>query len=120
MTPLNNLINFSASSIYSDYILEGDFHEEDLAEITELILQNLKHEHAWETLSDVLTMQEFKSKLLKWKESTYTNPGRHLGHYLALVKPYGISEDDPEELNPFVAMRDDILKIHLCIINYCL
>lgn len=64
-------------------------------------------------------MEEFESKFKHWKETTYTNPGRHLGHYLALIKPRGVKDGDPEKPK-IKTMRKDILKMRLGIINYCL
>lgn len=48
------------------------------------------------TQTTMITLEEFKEKFKNWKESIYTNPGRYLGHYTALIKPHGLKDDDPE------------------------
>ena len=56
-----------------------------------------------------------------WKESTSTSPlGRHLGHFMAFVKYHGIPESDADSYKNFEGKRQDLIKIHVALINYCL
>ena len=91
---MKSLVDFGASGETSDYILTGDFTHEDLDDITHLVLQQMKSAATAKTLSPEITMTDFIDKLKNWRESTYTNPKQHLGHYLALVKPHGIEDPD--------------------------
>lgn len=118
LQPLKSLVDFGASGKTSDYILTGDFTHEDLDDITHLVLKQMKAAATANTLSPEITMTNFIDKLKHWRESTYTNQKRHLGHYLALVKLHGIEDPDKAEL--FETSRVELLRLHLTLINYSL
>ena len=118
ITPLDDYVDFSASSDTSEYILQGEFTDDDLSDITNLVIKNLQQIECMNQQTNTLSMEEFIDKFKHWKESTYTNPARHLGHYLALIKPHGITEEPM--VSELKTKREDLLTIHLGIINYCL
>ena len=118
VTPLEETVDFSASSATSDYILEGNFTDEELSDITNQVMQKLQQVDCLNTQTNMITMEEFIDKFKHWKEATYTNPARHLGHYLALIKPHGVTEEPL--LSDLTTKREELLTIHLGIINYCL
>ena len=56
----------------------------------------------------------------KWQESTVTSPsGRHLGRYKALFSNRGVYSTDDEEYKSFASKQQDIAKLILRVINYC-
>jgi hypothetical protein len=55
-------------------------------------------------VNDLITFDEHKDALSKWKETTSTSPSsRHLGHYISLLKLIG---DETDEIS------DRILHLH--------
>jgi hypothetical protein len=55
-------------------------------------------------VNDLITLDDYKNVLSKWKETTSTSPsGRHLGHYISLLKLIGDKTDK---------MSDRILHLH--------
>jgi hypothetical protein len=78
--------NWSASTKEAEQVLKGEYNDEEISDITRLILDNMTRVTEAEDTQKFLTMKEFTGKLRVWRESTSTSPcGRHLGHYKALA-----------------------------------
>jgi hypothetical protein len=75
-----------------------------------------------------ISENEYRGKLKVWRESTTTSPsGLHLGHYKAMISRHKYSaalEDDDEEYrekqNKWKRMQQEILDVHLSLLNYAL
>lgn len=117
--PLNAFVAFGANSDVSEYILSGNTQSVNLSHVTNRVIKNLQQIDATQTLSNKLTMQEFIDKFKHWKEATYINSGRHLGHYLSLIKSHGLKDDHPDN-KKIEVFQTEILTVHLTIVNYCL
>lgn len=125
--PFSDSISWSATTSYSDDILAGtaQAHLDDVPQCSAL-LQACKAASELDVLPSTITENEFRGKIISWKESTSTSPsGRHLGIYKSLFAsgPYRKNEEDEEENDKYYRLRhaqQDIAQIILEIINFCL
>ena len=118
--PLSIDLNWQASTDQAEYILQGNYDNQDLDSITSLILQHCRSITTLDSIPAPLTMDEFVAKLRVWNERTSTSPsGRHLGHYKVLLKSYASDTTSPMETE-LEQYRNDLLRAHLQIVNYCL
>jgi hypothetical protein len=118
--PLADLINWQADTDTAELILQGDYTNEELDDVAQLLLKHCEATTKLDSISQVLTMEDFLGKIKVWCEGTSTSPsGRHLGHYTTLAKPI-IPVCEPWEKDTLEAGRIDLLQAHLNIINYCL
>ena len=99
-------------------MLQGEFTDDDFSDITNVVIKNLQQIDCMNKQTNTISMEEFIDKFKNWKESTYTNPTQHLGHYLALIEPHGITEEPM--VSELKNEREELLSIYLEIINYCL
>ena len=101
-------------------ILHGEFHNEEIDNISKLLLDNCTRVTELDSLSKNITESEMKRKYSRWKESTTTSPsGRHLGHWKALYKSPPITIT-PEETAEFYSMQQKIITLYLQMINYAI
>ena len=67
-------------------VLDSDYTVEDDNNIQQLFLKHLIRVTTPEQFTTTISLQDFRKKMKKWRESTLTSPsGRHLGHYKACV-----------------------------------
>jgi hypothetical protein len=120
IAPLADLINWQADTNAAELILKGEFSNDELDDVTQLLLQHCEATTQLDSISTRLTLDEFIGKIRVWRESTSTSPSsRHLGHYKALIKPITIA-CEPWEQDTIEGGRVALLQAHLHIINYCL
>ena len=118
--PLSDDVDFSTESPNSDVILCGEYNAAELDEMVQHTISHLRAIDHLQCPTLQLSTSQFTNRLKSWAESTSTSPsGRHLGHYMALVKPHGVP-DTQERFDIIETQRSAILQIHLCLINYCL
>jgi hypothetical protein len=86
--PLLEDLDFDGATSSAEMILDGTYNSSGLADITWLVISNLRtskyviHPPLTTTISDVA----YISKIKNWKESTSMSPSdMHLGHYHAMV-----------------------------------
>eukprot|EP00957_Ditylum_brightwellii_P000901 72145-Ditylum_brightwellii.AAC.1 len=92
--PLSVQVDWAANSMTSELILEGDYSNEELSGITQLLLHHCKREYNTEIIGKQISKEEWQDKIAVWKEHTTTShSGRHLGHYKALL---GCHAHDPQ------------------------
>jgi hypothetical protein len=92
---MKHKFNWSASTNEAELVLNGEYNDEEISDITRLFLDNMTRVTEAEDSPKFLTMKEFTGKFRVWRESTSTSPsGRHLGHYKALVACTDRSLDD--------------------------
>ena len=88
--PLSQEVNFEASTITTDLILNGSYTHEDLDEITQTLIDHLQRVSP-PSVDSLVTMEQFASKFKTWRENTSTSPsGQHLGHYKSLFSRHSI------------------------------
>jgi hypothetical protein len=93
----------SGSSDFCDQVLQGTADLSNIPATLKSIFQQLHQPHQV-VISSIITYNDFKDALARWKESTSTSPsGRHLGHYRSVLKDIGDETDK---------VADKILKLH--------
>ena len=98
--PLSEQLNWSASTGTAELILQGQYQNEELHHITQLLIDNCTRVTDLDILEPSITEQDLKRKYIRWKESTSTSPsGRHLGHWKVLWRhpPNDIADEDKED-----------------------
>jgi hypothetical protein len=119
-------LGYKGDGYAAELILEGDFEEGTLDDISNLFLRHLKRKTTADKLNNEITEEQFLSKIKAWPEKTSTSPGSklHLGLYHALVRPCGLEPKEGEAATPeyaqFVSNRDLIIACRLAIINYAM
>lgn len=78
--PINHTIDYKATTIESEMILQGDYQPEDLDAITQQMLNGFKAKYQTR-IHDRLTLTDVKGKYKCWNENTSVSPisGIHLG-----------------------------------------
>jgi len=121
--PLSQEIDFTASTMTTEMILDGEYSAMDMSETTQLLIKHMRrsefvnHTKSISTISD----KEFCSKLKLWKESTTTSPsGLHLGHWKSLVARHQFSDTDTSECEELDSMQQAIRAVCLSLVNYAL
>jgi hypothetical protein len=125
--PFDDYIPWAADSTYCNDILAGTIQTslDDAPQCTAL-LQACKAASDLDILPATITEEEFRGKIVSWKETTSTSPsGRHLGIYKSLFAPgpYHNKLEDDEETRNYYCLRNsqrDIRNLILEIINYCI
>jgi hypothetical protein len=122
-SPLSEDVDYTASTVSTELILEGTYDASALNEITQLMIKNLQAcGPPSETLPLLITDEELVSKLSVWKESTTTSPSAiHLGHWKALTARHSFSHlKDSEECIEVDNMQQAIRRARIKLINYAL
>ena len=117
---MKHKFNWNASTNEAELVLQGEYEDEEITEITRLMLDNLTRITDVDDSPKFLTTEEFKGKFRVWRESTSTSPsGRHLGHYKALVVTIdrSLKEEEREELRN---IQEAITKCYVHMINYAI
>jgi hypothetical protein len=104
-------------------ILDGTYDVTHLDHAVQTIIQHL-HRTTYsqqQPLTPTISQSAYLGKINKWRESTSTSPsGLHLGHYKAMTARHAfsdISDNDPRKAE-FESQRNDIIKLHLQLLNY--
>lgn len=121
--PLSQQVDFTASTVTSELILNGEYDASELDEITQLMIDNLSiNDQQADTLPLLITDEAFVSKLKNWKESTSTSPeGLHLGHWKALIARHEFSNDPKsDQCMEMDSMQQEIRRARLQLLNYSL
>ena len=119
--PLSSQIPFTGIGEFSDLILDGQYDDSELPDITSLFVRSLQRRLLPTQDKPTIHLEAFKSKIRTWKETTSTSPsGIHLGHYHALVKPHDIPTSKTEEYADIELKREFLLHLRLQLINYAL
>ena len=119
--PLNSIIPWTADSPTVTDILSGTYiPQASIPALCATILGKLKQPHP-DIISPTLTLESFRGKIRKWRESTTTSPsGRHLGRYKALFANGLTDPSSPEEASLFSEKQTAIVKVVLRVINFCI
>lgn len=119
-SPLSQEVDFMASPVTSELILEGEYNASELDKITQLMIKHLGIcDRSAAPLPLFITDNEFVSKLKNWNEKTTTSPSSlHLGHWKALLARHDQSHDPTSEAcKELDAMQLDIHRARLPLID---
>ena len=120
LPPLRYQVDFSASTMHCELMLDGEYDTSALDYITNLMIQHTTRVTDLDGLPMEITPEEFEGKIKAWKESTTTSPsGMHLGHYKAYFAPLHLPPEDPLK-DTLENHRSFVLKTHLALINFAL
>lgn len=110
-------IDWGASTHHAELILNGEYNTCDVDDIAEEFIKVMKKKTDLDTISDLLTVDDWKGKMNSWKESTSTSPyGFHLSHSKILLANHGLKSDskEAEELDK---IRDTLIAWQVEMIN---
>eukprot|EP00957_Ditylum_brightwellii_P076074 5782475-Ditylum_brightwellii.AAC.1 len=85
----------------SELTLEGNYTNEELSDIEQLLLFHCKTEYDCDMVEATITKDEWQDKIAVWDECTTTSPsGHHLGHFKALLgrHQHDTSTDEGQQL----------------------
>lgn len=107
--PLNQDIDWTATSAASEEILQGTYSQPTyITELCTQVLANCKRLYTDDSIPVEISELDFKGKVLSWNERTTTSPsGRHLGWYKSLYAA-GVYEVNTPEHAEFVQKQKTI------------
>jgi hypothetical protein len=125
MPPLSKDLDFDGATSSADMILDGTYDSSQLADITWLVISNLRASKydIRAPLTTEIGDDAYTSKIKNWKESTSTSPsGMHLGHYHALIARdiYSNLADNSLEKQELDSKQSAIRQVHLALTIYAL
>jgi uncharacterized protein YdiU (UPF0061 family) len=93
-------MGLSGTSEFCDQVLEGSADLTNFPITLQAIFQQLHQPHSF-AVDDTISYEDYKDALHKWKETTSTSlSGRHLGHYISLLKQIGDKTDEMSDRIP--------------------
>ena len=117
--PLSDDINYVGDTEAAESILEGNYQNEKVTNLTNLFLQQMKR-RTNNTIPDIITKEEMMTKYKLWREQTTTSPsGRHLGHYKALIGKHTYDKNS-EGAQTFEEKQQQIINVHHSMLNYAI
>jgi hypothetical protein len=122
--PLSEDLNLDGATSSADMILEGTYDSSRFAEITWLVISQLRESKyaICAPLTTKISDTEYINKIKHWKESTSASPsGMHLGHYHAMVAHHEYSGlTDSLKKNELDWKQSAIRAPHLALTTYAL
>ena len=117
---MKHKFNWNATTQQAELVLKGEYADEEISEITRLLLDNMTRITELDEPAKYITRKDFKGKFKSWRESTSTSPsGRHLGHYKALITTIDptLGEDVRKT---YTDIQTDISDCYITLINYAI
>jgi hypothetical protein len=119
---MSQLIDWSAGSATSELVLKGEYDTSEFNTMTRLVLDSLRVRQQ-DLFPTEISLAALKAKYKSWNESTSTSPpGRHLGHFKALLIRNPFPEFIDNQPNPehdlFKTKRGRIWELHHLMFNY--
>jgi hypothetical protein len=103
-----------------EMILEGDFHCDELNDLTTILLHHFSQWQELDCLPSQLTKSELLAALSLWNKGTSTSPSEmNLGHYHTLFRRHAFTADTPEA-EAFEAKQERLIQAQLSLLNYAL
>ena len=127
--PLDVTMKFSATCEMANSMLQGRFDTSQLNNpALEWIVDNWTYVEGMKGVDYKMTVEDFKGKLKSWPERTSTSPisNIHLGHGKAYIAHHDVPPPDPDDPDAtdlqaeLESWRDEAIRGHLVLINYCL
>jgi hypothetical protein len=95
--PFSEWIDWGASTHQAELILEGNFTSDEISDLANDLQRHMQKRADLDSITDILSVEEWIGKIVAWKESTSTSPsGFHLTHSKALVAKHDLSLETPE------------------------
>jgi hypothetical protein len=117
---MKHKLNWNASTEEAELVLEGNYTDDDISEISRLMLDNMTRITEADDRPQFVTNKEFAGKFRVRRESTSTSPsGRHLGHYKALIATIDKSLKQPEQ-EKYREIQEDTIVCYVGLINYAI
>ena len=117
--PLSQTIDWAASTEAANRILEGTYSPDAATTQVRQLLRECTFAASPDAIPNVLSFEAFRAKIISWRETTTTSPsGRHLGRYKAMFAR--IPTTDDEASPTFSDKQEQIARLKLSLINYCL
>ena len=119
--PLATDIPWEADSSPTEDILNGTYiPSHQVSTLCKEVLYACQQRSDDTIIQATVSYESFRGKMRKWRESTVTSPsGRHLGRYKALFNK-GIYTLQDEEYERFNTKQQEIAKLILRVMNYCI
>ena len=118
LSPFNVQVDFGATTESCELMLSGDYTNEDVDDLTSLVIQHFQNVTEIDILPKSLTEKEMLDKYRVWTESTTTSPsGRHLGHYRALLPNLPVANSTAEDTDH---KRSMLATMHHSMLDYSL
>jgi hypothetical protein len=115
---MKHKFNWNASSNEAELVLEGEYEDETISEVTRLFLDNMTRVTEVDEDIKYITKADFTGKFRAWRESTSTSPsGRHLGHYKTLVVTIDKTLEEGERTK-YRSFQEEIAECYITMINY--
>jgi hypothetical protein len=115
---MKHKFNWNASTEEAELVLEGEYNDDDISEISRLMLDNMTRVMEVDKMPRFVMTKEFTGKFRAWRETTSTSPsGRHLGHYKVLVATIDKSLTKLER-KTLQTIQDDLICCYIGLINY--
>jgi hypothetical protein len=115
---MKHKFNWNASTEEAELVLEGNYTDDDISDISRLLLDNMTRITEADDRPQFVTAHEFTGKFRVWRESTSTSPsGRHLGHYKALVATIDKSLKKAEQ-EQYHDIQTELIECYVGLINY--
>jgi hypothetical protein len=123
--PLQDDFDWEARSTAADLLLQGQYSTSTTTSQCQELLKACKAQAEPDTIPQELTVEEFRGKIIAWRETTTTSPsGRHLGRYKSLFRD-GLPQQEDDNVSigttvAFAAKQEKLTKLVLAVINYCI
>jgi hypothetical protein len=118
--PLQELVDWEASSKTSDLIIEGDYSSTKLNTLEQLFINHCQKSSPLDSIDGEIIEAQFISQIRVWRKSTTMSPsGVDLGHCKALLNPHSL---DPASVEGEILddRRKQIISAHVSLINYAI
>ena len=122
MPPLHEDINWGATSLSAEQLLQGTYTAVTSIPQCQELLHECRATAEIDNIAHEMTLQEFRGKIKVWRENTTTSPsGRHLGRYKALFCDIqeAKSGDSDEDIS-ITTKQEQLAALILAVINYCI
>ena len=115
--PFTEWIDWQVSTYQAELILHGSFQQDELDELSTLLLHHMKKQTDLNTIWSTITIDEWKNKIKVWKESTTTSPaGFQLTHSCSLIAPHDIPPDH-NDYDALETQHQEIIEWLLHLLN---
>eukprot|EP00957_Ditylum_brightwellii_P187526 14281095-Ditylum_brightwellii.AAC.1 len=95
--PLGQHFDWAANSMMSELVLQEEYTNNELNDITQLFLSHCKLQTEDSNIGAKITCGAWIGKTCAWRESMTTSPSsRHLGHFKALVQHHSLNLNSKE------------------------
>ena len=115
--PFSEWVDWGASSHTAELILEGAWESSELDELQQCLLRHMERRTELDTITDIITVEEWRGKIQSWPETTTTSPsGFHLSHSKALLAAHDL-DPETEEAQELEKKRNELIEWQVKLLN---